>query len=147
MHRSRPALLVTATTVLPASHVWAAVHPSSQTSGTTTHQEAAPSHTSKPRAKVTAHAYKGPVETMQWGPVQVTLIVKSKKITDVKATAPTERARSVFINEQAIPLLRQEVLKAQSAKIDGISGATMTSYAFYDSLLAALKTAHTAHAL
>ena len=79
---------------------------------------------------------------MQWGPVQVTIIVTGKRITDVQATAPTERQRSAFINQQAIPLLRQEVLQAQSANIDTLSGATMTSDAFYQSLLAALQTAH-----
>ena len=80
----------------------------------------------------------GPVENMQWGAVQVTLIVKGKRITDVRATAPMERARSAFINGQVLPILRSEVLKAQSANIDGISGATMTSYAYWNSLKGAL---------
>jgi uncharacterized protein with FMN-binding domain len=83
---------------------------------------------------------------MQWGPVQVTIVVKGTAVTDLSATAPTERARSAFINQQAIPMLRQEVLQAKTAakikNIYAISGATMTSQAFYQSLLAALTTAH-----
>ena len=83
---------------------------------------------------------------MQWGPVQVTIVVKGTTVTGLSATAPTERSRSAFINGQALPMLRQEVLQAKTAanikNIDGISGATMTSEAFYQSLLAALKEAH-----
>jgi uncharacterized protein with FMN-binding domain len=85
---------------------------------------------------------------MQWGPVQVTIIVKGSTVSDLSATAPTERARSAYINNIAVPMLRQEVLKAKTVanikQIYGISGATMTSEAFYQSLLAALHTAHLA---
>jgi uncharacterized protein with FMN-binding domain len=82
---------------------------------------------------------------MDWGPVQVTVILKGKTITDIQATAPTERPRSAFINNQALPMLRQEVLQAQVANIKniyGISGATLTSEAYYQSLMAALQQAH-----
>ncbi len=101
----------------------------------------------KAKAKpASAHKYVGPSANMQWGPVQVTIVVTGKTVTDLSATAPTERARSAFINNQAIPMLRQEVLQAKTAanikNIYAISGATMTSEAFYQSLLAALKQAH-----
>ena len=86
--------------------------------------------------------YKGPGVSMQWGTVQVTLTVKGKKIVKVTATAPTERARSAFINQQAVPFLDKQVLKAQSSKINGLGGATLTSEAFYQSLLSALHAAH-----
>jgi len=79
--------------------------------------------------------------------VQVTIIVKGKRIADVRATAPNERARSAFINQQAIPMLRQEVLQAQSATIDLIGGATLTSEAYTQSLQAAVDRAHQAHTL
>ena len=78
---------------------------------------------------------------MRWEPVQVTIIVTGKRITDVRSSAPMERPRSAYINKQAIPLLRSEMLQAQSANVDLISGATMTSEAFDASLQAALKTA------
>lgn len=93
----------------------------------------------------TTHKYVGPSENMEWGPVQVTIVVKGKVVTNLSATAPTERPRSAFINSQAIPMLRKEVLQAKTVanikKIYGISGATMTSEAFYQSLLAALHQA------
>ena len=84
---------------------------------------------------------QGPAVDMRWGPVQVTIVVKGKVLADVQATAPTERSRSAFINNQAIPILRQEALQAKSANIDLLSGATMTSEAFAQSLQAALTQA------
>jgi uncharacterized protein with FMN-binding domain len=89
-----------------------------------------------------AKKYKGPAINMHWGPVQVTIAVKGKKITNVIATAPTDRSRSAFINGQALPLLKQEVLRAQSAAVGVISGATMTSQAYMQSLQAAMQKAH-----
>jgi len=79
---------------------------------------------------------------MRWGPVRVTITVKGKKLTNVKATAPNERERSAIINEQALPILREEALTAQSATVDEISGATLTSDAYAQSLQGALKKAH-----
>jgi uncharacterized protein with FMN-binding domain len=92
----------------------------------------------KPKKKVVTRTVQGPSVNMQWGPIQVTVKVKGKKILAVSATYPTERPRSQFINEQAIPMLRQEVLQVQSARIDLIGGATMTSEAYAQSLQAAL---------
>ena len=146
MKRALPVVLATASAVVPISQTWAAVHPASRPSAVP-HQQTTPPHTTKAKAKASTHKYTGPVEDMQWGPVQVTIVVKNKKITDVQASAPMERARSQFINSQAVPWLRQEVLKAQSANIDAIGGATMTSEAFYYSLQGALKSAHKAHTL
>ena len=40
--------------------------------------------------------------------------------------------------QQALPLLRQAALQAQSANVDMVSGATYTSEAFVESLQAAL---------
>jgi uncharacterized protein with FMN-binding domain len=60
----------------------------------------------------------------------------------VRYSLPADRPRSAEINDQAGPLLRQEVLQAQSAKINVISGATFTSEAFAQSLQVALQRAH-----
>ncbi len=84
----------------------------------------------------------GPSVDMDWGPVQATLVVQGKRLVDVRISAPTERARSAFINQQAVPWLRQETLQAQSANINLISGATLTSEAYAQSLQAALDAAH-----
>jgi uncharacterized protein with FMN-binding domain len=89
----------------------------------------------------------------RWGTVEVTLVVKKVttivgKRKTVKRTpvavgipiSPDHTDRSVFINQQAVPLLRQETLQAHFDinKINVISGATDTSYAFGQSLQAAL---------
>jgi uncharacterized protein with FMN-binding domain len=81
----------------------------------------------------------GPTENMKWGPVKVKITVKGRKITAVSASYPTERQRSREINQRAIPSLRSEVLKAQSANVHTIGGATMTSNAYIQSLRAAVK--------
>ena len=98
----------------------------------------------KPKKKpiVVTRTIHGPSVSMQWGPIQVTVKVKGTKIIGISATYPTERPRSQFINSQAIPLLKQEVLQVQSAQIDLIGGATLTSEAYAMSLQAALQKAN-----
>jgi uncharacterized protein with FMN-binding domain len=86
--------------------------------------------------------YTGPPANMRFGPVQVTIQVYGKRIVTIGATAPTNHPRSAFINNKAIPILRREVLRAQSARIHAVSGATLTSLAFDSSLLGALHAAH-----
>jgi uncharacterized protein with FMN-binding domain len=156
MRRSLPiAVLSTAAIAIPVGVAVAAHSPSGSTTVAAAPSVAAAKKTATPAPKakakakpkpVTAHTYVGPSADMQWGPVQVTIVVKGKTITDLSATAPTERPRSAFINDQAIPMLRQEVLQAKTVanikNIYGISGATMTSEAFYQSLLGALSAAH-----
>jgi len=86
--------------------------------------------------------------TGKWGPLQVDL--KISKIPGAKTFKilavtwpiwPQHTARSVFINEKALPLLQQQVLQLQSAKIETISGATNVSVSFIQSLHAALVAA------
>lgn len=81
----------------------------------------------------------GPTVNMHWGPVRVAITVRGKKIVGVQAAYPTERPRSARINANAIPILRTEVLRAQSAKISAVSGATNTSDAYKTSLAAAVR--------
>ena len=84
---------------------------------------------------------------MRWGPVQAIITVKNKKITSVSISTSPENARSQFIDDQAVPMLQQETLQAQSASIDEISGATMTSGAYIESLQSAVKKARQQKAL
>ena len=84
----------------------------------------------------------------RWGDVQVNVTVKKTtrsgsakvivKYTDLGGSYSYHTSRSQYIMSQALPLLRQEFLKAQSLKIQNISGATYTSRAFYQSLQSAL---------
>ena len=64
----------------------------------------------------------------------------TRKITRISVPVyPNHTDRSVFINQQALPMLMQEVLQAQlNPNIDMISGATATSFAFAQSLQAAI---------
>ncbi|MFJ9246527.1 FMN-binding protein [Streptomyces sp. NPDC101776] len=78
----------------------------------------------------------------RWGPVQVKITVKSGKITDVTAVqSPSDNPRDQEINSYALPQLKSEVLAAQSAKIDTVSGATYTSDGYRQSLQSALDSA------
>src|SRR4051812_30485787 len=64
----------------------------------------------------------------RWGPVQVQITVTSGKISKVSVVDYLNgNSRDQEINSYAIPQLVQETLSAQSAKIDTISGATVTS--------------------
>ncbi|MGH9126434.1 MAG: FMN-binding protein [Acidimicrobiales bacterium] len=78
----------------------------------------------------------------QYGSVQVEVVLDGTRIVDVKPLQmPFDRARSQEISTQAAPLLRQEVLKAQNAQIDGVGGATYTSESYAQSLQSALDKA------
>jgi uncharacterized protein with FMN-binding domain len=87
------------------------------------------------------HTYKGPTVEERWGTVQVSIVVKNKKISTVKAAYSVDTARSQFITTNALPQLKQEVLQAQSANIQLVSGATDLSQAYITSLQAAVNKA------
>jgi uncharacterized protein with FMN-binding domain len=123
MHKAVPAVVTVVALASPVASALAKVKP-------------------KKKKPIVTKTYQGPSVSMQWGPIQVTVKVKGTKIVDISATYPTERPRSQFINSQAIPMLKQEVLQLQSAQIDLIGGATMTSEAYAMSLQAALTKAN-----
>ncbi|MEU8261287.1 FMN-binding protein [Micromonospora sp. NPDC048999] len=85
----------------------------------------------------------GSVAQTRWGPVQVRITVSGGKITDVQAVrVPDGNRRDQEINGYAVPVLRQEALAAQSAQIDTVSGATVTSDGYRESLQSAIDAAH-----
>jgi hypothetical protein len=85
----------------------------------------------------------GTVASTRWGPVQVQVVIGGGRITDVKTLQyPNGNNRDRQINSYALPELRSQVLAAQSANIDGVSGATVTSGGYVESLQAALDAAH-----
>jgi uncharacterized protein with FMN-binding domain len=74
--------------------------------------------------------------------VQVSITVNGGKITDVAVPVyPTGNGRDQEINAYALPALRQETLAAQNAAIDTVSGATVTSDGYLQSLQSALDAA------
>ncbi|PWU53652.1 FMN-binding protein [Micromonospora globispora] len=85
----------------------------------------------------------GSVAQTRWGPVQVRITVSNGKITDVTAVqVPDNNHRDQEINDYAVPILQQEALDAQSAQIDTVSGATVTSDGYRESLQSAIDAAH-----
>ncbi len=87
--------------------------------------------------------FTGPVTDAFYGPVQVQVVIQSGKITNVQFLQyPNDRQTSQQINAQAMPWLTQEAIQAQSANINVITGATLTSEAFYQSLQVALQSAN-----
>lgn len=86
--------------------------------------------------------YTGNVADAFYGNVQVQVVISGGQITDVVFLQyPNHNNTSININSQAMPLLKQEALAAQSANVSGVSGASATSPAFQSSLASALSQA------
>jgi uncharacterized protein with FMN-binding domain len=84
----------------------------------------------------------GSVASTRWGDVQVTITVTDGRITAVDVPEyPTANGKDQQINAYALPVLEQETLSAQSADIDMVSGATVTSHGYVESLQSALDQA------
>ena len=87
----------------------------------------------------TGNIVTGSVAQTRWGPVQVRLTLASGKITAVDVVQyPNGNGRDQEINADALPVLVQETISAQSANIDMVSGATVTSDGYVQSLQAAI---------
>ena len=89
----------------------------------------------------------GPIYAKVWrvkdGPVQVRVTFTGSKITQVDAiVVPDQNGRDLRINQIAIPILHDEVIAAQSANIDSISGATVTTDGYVASLQSAIDLFH-----
>ena len=86
--------------------------------------------------------YTGDVVATRFGDVQVQVQLSGGQITDVTPLHLTDRdGRSVSISNRAAPVLRQEVLTAQSSAVSMVSGATYTSEGYLTSLQSALDQA------
>ena len=96
---------------------------------------------SQPQAAQAA-TYTGGVAQTQWGPVQVAIVVSGGRITDVGVPQyPNGNGQDQAINSYALPILVQETFQQQSANIDMVSGATVTSTGYLQSLQSALDQA------
>lgn len=109
-----------------------------------------------PSKKVVTQRFSGTsVEADRWGPIKVTIVIRktttvdaagkkkiTRKMTQLNVPVyPQSNPRSASINDEALPILKQEALAAQSASINAVSGATDSSYAFAESLNAAIVAA------
>ena len=110
--------------------------------GTATAAAAAATSSSGGTAAAGSRTYTGDAVSTRWGPVQVRITVSGGRVTGVDTVqVPDGNHRDVEINEYAVPVLEQEVLSAQSADVDTVSGATVTSDGYISSLQSALDDA------
>ncbi|MCG7203097.1 FMN-binding protein [Streptomyces arenae] len=77
---------------------------------------------------------KGTTVNTDKGPVQVQVTFSGDEITAVKMLQQPDHPQTTA----AVPVLISETLKAQSADIDTVSGATVTSDGYKESLQAAI---------
>lgn len=148
----------TAASSVPVSSAAASSAPSSAAAATSSVSTASASPTStKSTAKPTPKPTPKPSSTTKtvtgstvtvgegrrvFGVVQVRLTLTNGKITAATAVqAPEGDPHSAEISQFSIPILGQEVMSAQSASIDAVSGATYTSDAYAQSVQAALDAA------
>ncbi|MEI6120298.1 MAG: FMN-binding protein [Actinomycetes bacterium] len=122
----------------------------SSTPTPTTPTKVAPTKIAKPVPRKTIPVPKVPVNgtftgdsiTTQYGPVQVQIDIVAGKIIAARALQlPSATAKDAELNKLAVPYLIQETVKASSADIQGVGGATYTSQGWYDSLVSALARA------
>ena len=104
------------------------------------------------RKVVVSKRFTGSLASVQqWGSLQVTIVVRkttaisgtkkkvTRRLTAVSVpTYPNHTNRSVYINQTALPILKAEALRAQSANVNMVSGATDSSDAFAQSLQSAI---------
>jgi uncharacterized protein with FMN-binding domain len=84
--------------------------------------------------------FTGPSVNVNYGNVQVKITVVNGRITDAVAVKAPSGKNDRYTN-MAVPVLKQQTLKAQSANIQGVSGASYTSYGWFTSLQGALADA------
>lgn len=145
------------TTDLNSDHVSTVAPSASPSAGTTTGSATSPNSStttdSSPTSGATASGsasassgrdgtYTGDPQSFRFGTITVSVTYTNGTITDVTADVQSDGSpHSEMIDQQAVPMLRSEVLRAQSASISTISGATFTSQAYLSSLQSALDKA------
>ena len=91
-------------------------------------------------SKNVSGTFTGSAVDVGYGTVQVKITVANGKITDAQAVQAPSGRNDRYTN-MSVPVLRQRTLTAQSANINGVSGASYTSFGWYTSLVVALKQA------
>ncbi len=114
-----------------------ATAPATQDSATTAPATTAPATNSKTSINGT---FTGPSVFVNYGNVQVKITVVNGRITDAVAVKAPSGRNDRYTN-MAVPILKEQTLKAQSANIQGASGASYTSYGWHTSLQGALAQA------
>ena len=127
-----PSTSTTASQQINASTTPSTTSPASSTSTSTT----IPSTT----VQSTTKSATGESVNYNYGVLSVSVTATGTKITKVQIASLDDsgNVRSQSIDQQSIPILEQEALAAQSANIQGVSGASYTSAGFEQSLQSAL---------
>jgi uncharacterized protein with FMN-binding domain len=118
----------------------ATTQPTASQSATATASAAATQTTAPVTTTVKDGTYTGPVINVNYGNVQVKITVSNGKITDAVAVKAPKGKNDRYTN-MAVPILKAQTLQAQSANIQGASGASYTSYGWFKSLQGALADA------
>lgn len=130
----------TSSTSTATAQVAGASATSSSTPGSTPAQE---DETDSGSSASRTSTYAGDAVSTRFGNVQVQITVTDGKITAVTVLQiPNQDRHDVQINNRAVPILNAAAVAAQSADIDMVSGATVTSEAYIESLQSALDEAH-----
>jgi uncharacterized protein with FMN-binding domain len=138
---SNTAVATTKATATKSSKPVATKSSAGANTATTTPAAEAPA-TQAPAASTTSinGTFTGPSVNVNYGNVQVKITVVNGRITDAVAVkAPT--GKNDRYTNMAVPILKAQTLKAQSANIQGASGASYTSYGWFTSLQGALAQA------
>jgi len=111
--------------------------PTATAEATTAAATTAPATNSKTSINGT---FTGPSVFVNYGNVQVKITVVNGRITDAVAVKAPSGRNDRWTN-MAVPILKAQTLAAQSANIQGASGASYTSYGWHTSLQGALAQA------
>ena len=140
---SRPSAI--AVTTIPAAGAAAAsatrAAPSQGSSAGASSKSKAKAKASSPGTPSTTRTATGPQVNYSWGTLSVSVTVSGTKVTKVGIASLDDygNPRSQSIDQYSIPQLEQQAVAAQSANIQGVSGASYTSAGFKQSLQAALQ--------
>jgi uncharacterized protein with FMN-binding domain len=134
-----PSASTTTTTTTTSTTTAAAAKPAAKPATTTA---AKPAPAPAPKTAGASGTYVGPSISTAYGNMQVQLVIKSGKITQVQPLVIGYGDRtSQQINSYAVPTLEQRVLSAQTYKVQYVSGASYTSQGFLASVQGAMAKA------
>ncbi|MBI4934212.1 MAG: FMN-binding protein [Actinobacteria bacterium] len=135
---------VAATAATTATTVVAAVGDTSTTAAGDTSTTAVAT-TPPANTTILDGTYVGAASQNRWGTVQVQAVYSGGQLVDVQILSyPDGDNKSVRINQRALPTLISEAITAQSADINGVSGATYTYNSYVASLQSAIDAAKSA---
>ena len=127
-------------TTEPADGAGASASPGSSPSSSATSGSTSGSSSANTAAK--SGVFVGDPITSQFSTIQVEITVSGSKISNITVLQDSDdEEHSAQVDNYAIPILRSEVLSAQSANVDVVSGATFTSQSYTQSLQSAIDRA------